>query len=347
MTKYPFVYIVILNWNGWEDTIKCLESVFKLNFKDYKVVVCDNKSDDSSLSFIKDWADGSVSIKIAPNEDTSLAAIYQPPVTKPIIYKEISTKNLLDKQITNEIESPELVLIQTESNLGYAGGNNVGIRYALSNNDCEYIWLLNNDTIVDKMSLTRMIERYLDSDNPGICSSTLLYYNSPDIVQAFGGAKYYPCFGYTKHIGGKEKFGNNIDWRYVEKIMDYPVGASMLVCRSFLESVGLLSEEYFLYFEELDWAIRAKKKGYELIYACKSIVYHKEGASIGASDFLSDQKSLTSDFYLVKNRIKITKKYFTWALLLVYFSILISIANRLKRRQWDRIPVILKIILTT
>lgn len=337
------VLIVILNWNGWKDTIECLESIFRIDYNNYAVVVCDNKSEDDSLEYIKKWADGNLNVWTSPMNPLRIHSF--PVVDKPILYREVS-REAVESLEEQQINVP-LTLIQTDSNLGFAGGNNVGIKYALARDNCKYVWLLNNDTVVDKISLTKQLERYLSSENPGICSSTLLYYDSPKVIQALGGAKYYLWLGYTQHIGQNEKFNTNFDWRSIEKKIDYPVGASMLVSREFLESVGLLCEEYFLYFEEIDWSIRAKSKGYNLLYAHDSIIYHREGASTGASNNALQKKSFSSDYYLMRNKIIITKKYFKYALLIVYSSIIFSIANRIKRRQWDRIIVLLKIMLTT
>ena len=108
--------------------------------------------------------------------------------------------------------------------------------------------------------------------------------------------------------------------------MDYAVGASMLVTREFLSTVGLMSEEYFLYYEELDWALRAKH-GFVIGYARESLVYHKAGASIGSSNTTS-RRSLMSDYYLMRNRLVITRKFFPQYLLSVRLFMLVEVLIR-------------------
>ena len=108
----------------------------------------------------------------------------------------------------------------------------------------------------------------------------------------------------------------------------------MLVSRQFVESVGLLAEDYFLYNEEIDWATRAKGL-YTLAYAAKSTVYHKEGASIGGSNFKLAQKSRTSDFYMIKSRIMFARKFYPYTLPTVYLGLGATMVNRMRRGQWS------------
>lgn len=123
------VYIIILNWNHHEDTIECLESVFLNEYCNYQVIVCDNASTDNSMEKIRKWADGYHNIGI-----------------KYYLYTQSDIKKI---DFRNEEDVP-LILIENEKNLGYAGGNNIGIQYTMGKNDFSYIWILNNDTVVEK-----------------------------------------------------------------------------------------------------------------------------------------------------------------------------------------------------
>ena len=118
----------------------------------------------------------------------------------------------------------------------------------------------------------------------------------------------------------------------------------MLIKREVLENVGLLGEDYFLFFEELDYAQRIKGK-YTLACATDSIVYHKEGASIGAKASEPKKTSYISDYYTIRNRILITKKYFPYCLFTVYCGLLLAIINRFRRGQRDRIIMIIRLML--
>jgi GT2 family glycosyltransferase len=148
----------------------------------------------------------------------------------------------------------------------------------------------------------------------GICGSTLLHYHDPRRIQALGGSSYNPWLGRGRHIsGGLPADKSTIQPSAVESDLSYVVGASMLVRRRFLEEVGLMSEHYFLYFEELDWALRARSR-FSLAYSPNSVVYHKEGASTGSSA-LAVRRSRLADFYSSRNRMLITRKYFPWAVI--------------------------------
>lgn len=296
----PKVYIVVVNWNGWKDTIECLESVYRLQYSNFKVIVCDNRSSDESLVHIRAWAQGRV---LAVPRNPRLANLVEPAVEKPLSIDEYEASG-----IGRKTDDADLVLIDTGSNLGFAGGNNVGIRYALAQGDCDFIWLLNNDTVVDPGALRALIERMLERPDAGMCGSTLLYYHEPEVVQALGGASYNAWTARSRHLGLYQSVGEIPNPEEIETKMRYVVGASMLVRTSFLEHIGLMNEIYFLYFEELDWSMRSKDS-FSLAFSPKSIVYHKEGMATGQSGRAS-RRSLFAHHLLTRNRIVFTKTYF-------------------------------------
>src|ERR1700694_2988487 len=115
--------VILLNWNGWKDTIECLESVFRLNSPDFRVVVCDNASADGSLEKIKQWARGELP---AESANPLLSHLTLPPFPKPILYCELTREEAESGTATH---SCPLTLIQNGANVGFAAGNNVGLRY--------------------------------------------------------------------------------------------------------------------------------------------------------------------------------------------------------------------------
>ena len=248
--------VVIVNWNGCEDTLSCLASlVGSLSVQD-QVVICDNASSDNSINFIKDWATFSRNPSwVEHDRDTAIHG--------------------------GAPGDPTLVLVNTGGNLGFAGGNNVGIRYALARGH-DFVWLLNGDTIVNSTSLSSLRERMEEDSSIGMCGSTLVYYNEPNVVQALGGARFDTAKGIGEHIGLGLKLNSLPERHVIEPALDYVVGASMMVSRKFLERVGPMCEDYFLYFEEIDWAMRSKGL-FKLAWARESVVLHKEGGSIGSS----------------------------------------------------------------
>jgi GT2 family glycosyltransferase len=335
------VYIILVNWNGWRDTIECLESVLRNNYQHYKVVVCDNDSQDDSINNIISWAEGKIFLEDSGSEISRKYC--SPPVDKPIRYVRY---NRDEAERGGNDTNAQLILIQTGANLGFAGGNNVGMRYAMTRNDCAYVWLLNNDCVIDPDALCHLVQRTNEKPGAGMCGSTVIYYYNPDTVQALGGLRYLKWLGTGMCIGHGQKLGEyaSIDCDRIEKKLNHILGASLFVSRGFLEKVGLMNEEYFLYYEEIDWATRAKGI-YSLAYAPASIVYHKEGRSIGTTAKRIN-RSLTSDYYLFKNKLVFARKYFPWALPTVYLRVIAAMVTRALWGKWEHARMIAKIILS-
>jgi GT2 family glycosyltransferase len=334
----PRVFVIILNWNSWRHTIECLESVFRLSYRNFHVVVCDNSSSDKSIDYIKLWALGKQ--KILSDFNPELSKLINPPVRKPISFVEYNRFEAESGGRTKGCNA-RLVLIHTGGNLGFAGGTNVGLKYSLNFENMEYAWLLNNDTIVREDALSELVEQMRGVPSAGICGSSLLYYSEPNRFQAMGGGRYNCWRGIAKDIGREFEYSESIN--NYEISIEYDCGASMFVSKSFLVNIGLMSEDYFLYFEELDWANRAGKK-YTMTYAPKSIVYHKEGATLGTNKYASSRSSL-SDYYMVRNRFRINRKYYPYALITLYLWIPAMFLNRLIRGQWSRALMVLRVAL--
>lgn len=337
----PKVYIILLNYNGWQDTIECMESLLKLDYDNYQIVVVDNASPNDSMNHIIDWVKGNQQIKETKSD---LSDLYLPVLKKPLKYVLYTDKDIKEKNISNKDKKNYLVFIQNNVNSGFAAGNNIGMKYALAKNDFEYIWILNNDTLVPTDSLGALADRAEDlssvEKSKCIIGSKLMYYDNPKIIQAVGG-KYNKWFGVSKHIGGFQEDIGQYDNNSIEP--EYIVGASMFVHKSFLEVVGMMSEEYFLYYEDIDWNLKAKSTGGKAVFCYKSKVFHKEGSSIGSSS-KGKEKSKISDFYSLRSRIILTKKFFKIQIVTVYLGFIIVIINRLFRKQFDRVKMIFKII---
>ena len=166
--------------------------------------------------------------------------------------------------------------------------------------------------------------------------ATLLHYDNPKSIQCLGGYHYNPWFAYVTPV---------LKPKDVSKI-SYLAGASLFVPKKFVEDVGLLEEDYFLYFEELDWIKRGKKRGWSLAYEPQAIVYHKEGATIGGSSQLKKtEKSILSDFYSLRNRLLITRKYFPWHAPTVYLTFLLTLVNRIRRKQLNRVSMVINVLI--
>jgi GT2 family glycosyltransferase len=339
----PRVHVVILNWNGWQDTQECLESVFRQDYDNYQVVVCDNDSQDSSVEHILAWAAGKES---APDPgDHPLAKHSMPAIEKPV------SSICLDRDAAEHGDpvSPEtqLVVIRTGGNLGFAGGNNVGFRYAMRQQACDYIWLLNNDTVVAPDALEKMVSHSRELDKKGIpntCGNTVCFYDDPTIVQALGGASFNRWTGIASQTLGRFlPLTDQIDHNaYLEKL-DYITGCSWLLPRAFLDEIGLMEEGYFLYYEEIDWVLRSKHK-YQLTYAPEAYIYHKEGSSIGSKS-MNRKSSLLSDFYMARNKFRVAAKFNPWALPTVFISTFLQAINRVRQGHPEKAWLLLKVML--
>ncbi|MGG8496011.1 glycosyltransferase family 2 protein [Tenacibaculum sp. TC6] len=321
------VYIIILNYNSFIDTIECLESVFKLEYANFQVIVVDNNSNDNSVAQIIDWANGKSFFEVA----TNYRALVYPLENKPFQFSVFREGN-------SEITEDKLVILKAQNNNGFSAGNNIGIQYIQNREDFKYCWILNNDTVVDKKSLKELVENYRRHENLGILGSKLLYYYNPDIIQAIGGKLHKKLYA-TSHIGeGKLCTINKSNF---EKI-DFAIGASMFVSKEFLNTVGLLSEDYFLYYEEIDWAFRAKEFGFITDWCEDSIVYHKEGKTTGSSSDYR-KRSVFSEIQIFKSRKIFFQKYPKYKFSFWVSSYLI-ILNRVRRKQLSLAKEFIKIL---
>lgn len=338
-SEFPKVAIVLLNWNNWQDTLECLESVLKLDYPNFRVILCDNASQDGSLDVIKTWALGGRGF--VPASANPLRVISIPPVSKPISYWEY-TQDEAEKGGDLKEQSP-LVLIQNKANLGFAGGNNVALRYVLVRHEFTYAWLLNVDTVVKPDALKKLVQCMAANPGAGLAGSTLLYYDAPDKVQALGGATYNRWLGIARHLGTGQSIHQLIDANAITRQLDYIMAASLIVSIYFLKEIGLMEETYFLFFEEIDWVTRARGR-YTLAYAPESIVYHREGRSSGANATPS-ARSLKAEFYNFRNRLRFTQKFYPYALPTVWFGLVLTIINSLYRGQGKRAKLALEILL--
>jgi GT2 family glycosyltransferase len=235
-----------------------------------------------------------------------------------------------------------IVWIETGSNLGFAGGSNVGVRFAQRFGDYEFFWFLNNDCEVAPDALDAYLAYMASRSDVGICGAQLRYFHFPQTIQAYAGAVHNVWTGRARYIGYMADVGAVHDQNLVEHTMSYVCGASMFVRRDFIETVGLMQEDYFLYYEEIDWAIRGQGL-FNMGYAPGAVVFHKEGATIGSNN---DPKKATylSEFYLFRNRLLFTKRFFPYALCFVWITMLCQAVKRSACCQFERAWLIFKIL---
>jgi GT2 family glycosyltransferase len=266
----PSVVIIILNWNGVDDTLDCIESLRQLDYKRCEIVVVDNGSTDGSV---------------------------------PTLRRRF----------------PEVGLIEMNENLGYTGGNNVGLRYALARG-ADYALLLNNDTEVAPDFLRRLVEAAESDPIIGIAGATIYYHERPDVIWSAGGAIDWRR-GSTCMVGlnepDKGQFGTE------PRTVDFVTGCVLLVRRGVIEQVGLLDERFFAYYEEGEWCVRARRAGFKVVHVPQAKVWHKIPLDARASSTLAH-------YYMTRNRLLFLKatgadwRVWTYVLLAEYLRTLIS-----------------------
>ena len=229
--KTSLVYIILLNWNGWKDTVECVKSCMNLSYSEYRIVIVDNCSTDGSES----------------------------------ILREIF---------------PDIALLQTGKNLGFAGGNNVGIHYALEHG-AHYVWLLNTDTVVEPDALSVLVQTAEAEETVGMVGSKIVYHGEPNRLW-YAGAVLDSKRPYQMHHKG---LGEK-DVGHYNQLQEtgFVTGCSLLARLKMVSEIGLMHEGFFLYFEDSDWNVRAKKAGWKLFYCPTSLVYHKVSMSMGGAE---------------------------------------------------------------
>jgi len=240
LNSNPLVTCIVLNWNGWRDTLECLDALKQGTYTHLTVVVVDNGSTDDSVARIR--------------------AAY-----------------------------PDILLLESGRNLGFAGGNNIGIRYALAHG-ADYVWLLNNDTKPAPDALSELIAKALTDRRIGAVASICYRADAPSTVQVWAGTRVNLWMGHARNTTEPRED----DW------FDALYGASLLIARPALEDAGLLDEGFFFYAEETELCLRLRKAGWRLAAAPGSCVLHKVSASAGKNRQLIDRYQTASTLYLLR-----------------------------------------------
>jgi len=275
---FPRVSIIILNWNGWEDTIECLESLYQITYPNYEVIVVDNNSEDNSIEKIKEYCEGKIKVESKFFE--------YDPNNKPIYVLEYTREQAekggyfrKEKYFSKLPSNRKLRLILNEKNYGFSEGNNIGMRYALKVLNPDYVLLLNNDTVVDPEFLSELIKIGGDDEKIGVLGPKIYYYSYKQKNNVFWviGTKINWWTGYTTEIGY-----NEIDFGQYDKIMEFDAvsGCAMLIKTSVLQKVGLLDSDFFLGAEDLEFCTRVRKiGGFKVVYVPYSKIWHKVSRS--------------------------------------------------------------------
>jgi len=280
------VYIIILNWNGWQDTIECLESLQFLDYSNYRIVLLDNGSTNRSLEKIGAWAANQIKV------ESGLIPLSREKNVRIINYDRKTAESgglYCDESNLAHLPGSEiLTVIENGENLGFSAGCNVGIRYAIASG-ADYIWLLNNDTVVEQKSLSYLVDLLeTNSEYQGVTGQIRLYDNPSRIWNCGGFLTWYGCRKY--HYAGKPI--SKVTQHGVRKIT-FITGCAALFRSSVFSDTGLLSESFFFGEEDFELSLRMKKVRYNLACCYQAIIYHKVSKSIN-SLLEKKEKSLPS-----------------------------------------------------
>lgn len=223
-----------------------------------------------------------------------------------------------------EIEVPD----NDKKNLGFAGGNNVGIKHALDCN-ADYVLLLNNDTITEPNFLKELIKAGESDNKIGILGPLIYEYPSKKIH--FAGGKINWLYTKGTHIreirNGKQEI----------KETDYITGCCMLIKRKVIEKIGLMPEKYFLYFEDVEWCLKAQKQGFKCVVVVKSKIWHKVSQATSEGSFSYIYYHTRNGLLLSKRNAPFFIKNLTYLnSFLIYLKQIIKLIIFPKRKNWSK-----------
>jgi len=294
MDVMPRVSIIILNWNGWEDTIECLESVYQITYPNYDVIVVDNGSENESVEKIKEYASGNL-----PTQSSFFKYSWE---SKPIDVLEYSREEF-ESEIRDErynlsaSSNKRLILIKNGKNFGFTEGNNIAMRYALKTLTPDYILLLNNDTVVDKNFVGGLVLVANQSNQTGVVGPVVFHYDQPAQLQESAG-RICMWTGRRSFIHSTDSY-NSTDFAIN---VDFVSGVCFLVHTEVVKKVGMFDPEYFAYVEDVDWCYRICQKGYHVIYTNKAKIWHKGSSSTGGG------YNRTVMYYIFRNNLLFMRK---------------------------------------
>jgi GT2 family glycosyltransferase len=247
--ELPKVSIVILNWNNKNDTLECLDSVSRIDYNNFEVMVVDNGSTDGSVQAIQHLF-------------------------------------------------PQVAVLETGKNLGYAGGNNVGLRRALQTG-ASWVLVLNNDTVVDPMILKQFVHAGVLIPDAAVLGAKIYFYSDRKRIW-HAGATGIDELGQFRPLGNgcldtSGEFSNITE-------VDYVYGCAFFVRTDRLQKIGLFDEKFFLTHEDLDWCFRAKRLGLKCIFVPDAQIWHKVSASFGG------EQSPVHNYFMMRSRLLWAKK---------------------------------------
>lgn len=285
------VYIILVNYKNWLDTIDCIESILQNNYRNYQIVIVDNNSNNDSVKRIIHWINQINNDNYYYEKSNSNIDKFQKARISYILYSEKEVEEYKINKKKNELNNL-IIIIQSKNNYGFAAGNNIAIKYILKKGDCRYILLLNNDTIIESHLLEKLITAAKANKNIGIVGAKIFYYNKKNRIW-FNSGKFNKITGIAYNIKSNKRHGISY--------CSFITGCCMLIKLEVIEKIGLLNENYFMYVEDLDFSYKALKNGFLLAINHDAVLWHK----IGSSN--SGEISEFSAYWMSRNIIKFNR----------------------------------------
>ncbi len=240
--------------------------------------------------------------------------------------KELLTFNKAFLKKNNKVD-----LLRSESNLGFSGGNNLGIQHAIDHYDSDYYLLLNSDTIVDKNFLQALYEMMKKDPKIGLACSKIYFHKGYEFFEnSYNESEKHRVLWY---VGGKVDWTNLLSYHIgidevdrghfdVASETDYATGCAMMISREVIERVGRLDDRFFLYSEDVDFSLRVHKAGLKVMYCPDSVVYHKIGRSSGGAG------SPLQQYYQTRNRLFLTFRHAVFRSKLTALHLILNILQK-------------------
>jgi GT2 family glycosyltransferase len=292
--------VVIVTFNSAPVIAECLESVFASRGADVAVVVVDNDSTDSTVQVIEDWASGRV--PLSPRDDCPIRPLG--PVAKPVRYTVSQAGDV-------PAEAP-LVIVRSAVNGGFAHGVNRGLEVLARRKDVSLFWVLNPDCVVPPGTAAAYLAAAAEGPFSLIGCRTI-YYEHPDRIETDGGTV-NRWTGVCSSVHARQAPDTPLP---DARELDYVTGANMVASRTFLEAAGPMAEDYFLYYEEVDWASRRGNLPLKLVDG--AVVYHHGGTAIG-SGTAARRASPFANYFNYRNRRLFARRHLSGSgpIILVY-----------------------------
>lgn len=287
------VSIILVNYNSWKDTIECIDSINKNNYKNYNIIVVDNFSSNDSVEKLEKYFCGEEylinEIKYKLNQDVVIC----------------DCKNGEFCNFNKKILNQQIYFIKNDINGGFSKGNNIGFLFCEKFLSTEYYWVLNNDVIIEKNTIEEQLKVSKENNDNALLGVTILEYFNKELIQCTCGGRYNIWTTISKN---QNKGKNKKELEDLSEMSDYISGCSIFGAKKLFEKINFFSEDYFLYFEELDLMNKAKKQGIGKAWARNAFIYHKEGNSIGSKN-IQHKKSELSEYHSNISCLKYNKKF--------------------------------------